>query len=224
MTPTRRRPRGYLKLERQLWADGVRLVAGIDEAGRGPLAGPVFAAAVILPPGKLIRGVDDSKLLPAGVREKLAARIQERAVCYGLGAASTREVERLNILRASHLAMRRALERLERPPEHVIVDGLPVPELAERCTAVVSGDRLVHAVACASILAKVFRDRLMHRLAPRYPDYGWETNVGYGTPEHREALLRLGPTPHHRRTFVPVQLSLALDDDTPAGIPAASAT
>lgn len=209
----RRRPKGYLQLERSLWARGVDRVAGVDEAGRGPLAGPVFAAAVILPAGRLIRGVDDSKLLTPETRERLAQRIRERALCYAVGAASTREVDRLNILRASHLAMRRALRRLPAPPEHVVVDGNPVPDLWRECecTPVVDGDRLVHAVACASILAKVTRDHLMRRLAGRYPGYGWETNAGYGTPEHREALLRLGVTPHHRLSFSPLQLTLDLD-------------
>lgn len=206
----RRRPRGYLKLERELWERGVTHVAGVDEAGRGPLAGPVFAAAVILPPGRLLRGVDDSKLLAPGVRERLAARIQSRATCWAVAAASSREVDRLNILRASHLAMRRALRRLGVEPEHVVVDGLPVPDLAPECTAVVDGDRLVHAVSCASILAKVYRDRLMHRLAPRYPGYGWATNVGYATEEHRSALAELGVTPHHRLSFQPTQLGLDL--------------
>lgn len=209
----RRRPRGYLKLERSLWADGVERVAGVDEAGRGPLAGPVFAAAVILEPGRLIRGVDDSKLLTAPHREKLAKRIRARAVSWAVGAASTREVDRLNILRASHLAMRRALARLATPPQHVLVDGLSVPDLWAGCgcTAVVDGDHLCHTVACASILAKVYRDQLMRRLGTRYPGYGWETNAGYGTPEHREAILKLGVTPHHRLTFAPLQLTLDLD-------------
>ena len=206
----KRRPRGYLKLERELWDMGLTHVAGVDEAGCGPLAGPVFAAAVILPPGRLLRGVDDSKLLSAEVRERLAARIQERATCWAVAAASSREVDRMNILRAAQLAMRRALRRLRIEPEHVVVDGRPVPDLAPACTPVVEGDRLVHAVACASILAKVFRDRLMRRLAERYPGYGWETNVGYGTEEHRSAIAELGVTPHHRLSFQPTQLGLDL--------------
>ncbi len=185
-------------------------MAGVDEAGRGPLAGPVLAAAVILPPGHIIPGVDDSKRLQPAVRERLADEIRRQALACSIGAASAREVDRLNILRATHLAMRRALDRLPVPVDHVIVDGLPVPILGEAQTAVVEGDRRVHSVACASILAKVTRDRLMRRLAPRYPAYGWERNAGYGTPEHRDALARLGPTPHHRRSFAPVQLALDL--------------
>jgi len=185
-------------------------VAGVDEAGRGPLAGPVLAAAVILPPGGFIPGVDDSKRLSPAVRERLAEEIRRRAVACAIGAASAREVDRLNILRATHLAMWRAVCRLPIRPDHVIVDGLPVPLLGEAQTAVVEGDRRVHSVACASILAKVTRDRLMRRLAARYPAYGWDRNAGYGTAEHRDALARLGPTPHHRRSFAPVQLTLEL--------------
>lgn len=199
-----------LALETEFWARGLTHVAGVDEAGRGPLAGPVLAAAVILPPGHIIPGVDDSKRLQPAVRERLADEIRRQALACSIGAASAREVDRLNILRATHLAMRRALDRLPVPVDHVIVDGLPVPILGEAQTAVVEGDRRVHSVACASILAKVTRDRLMRRLAPRYPAYGWERNAGYGTPEHRDALARLGPTPHHRRSFAPVQLALDL--------------
>ena len=121
-------------------------------------------------------------------------------------------MDRLNILRASHLAMKRAIARLDPLPEHVLVDGLPVPELGPGHTAIVDGDAKSFTIACASIVAKTVRDRLMHRLAPRYPGYGWETNVGYGTPEHVAALSDFGPTPHHRRSFVPVQLSLDLCD------------
>jgi ribonuclease HII len=208
-----RRPSGYLKLERKLWGRGLVHVAGVDEAGRGPLAGPVFAAAVVLPPGLLLRGIDDSKLLRRAIRERLASKIQRRATAWAVAAASTREVDRLNILRASHLAMRRSLARLGLEPEHVVVDGLAVPDLAPCCTPVVDGDRLVHAVACASILAKVYRDRLMRRLSGRYPGYGWETNVGYATREHRDAIAELGITPHHRLSFQPNQLALDLFGD-----------
>lgn len=207
----RRRLNKLLALERSFWDRGLELLAGIDEAGRGPLAGPVLAAAVILPEGVAIEGVDDSKRLPPAVREELAVEICERAICYGIGAASSREIDRLNILRATHLAMQRAVQRLRVAPQHLFVDGLPVPALGEEHTAVVEGDRRVHSIACASIIAKVTRDRLMRRLAARYPGYGWEQNAGYGTPEHRAAIQRLGLTPHHRRSFAPVQLSLELE-------------
>lgn len=192
-----------LATERDLWSSGLRHVAGIDEAGRGPLAGPVVAAAVILPPETPIRGVDDSKRLPPERREALFAEIHGHALCVGVGAASAREIDRINILRASHLAMRRALEHLRVAPERVIVDGLPVPLLPADHIAVVDGDALVHCVACASVVAKVVRDRLMTRLAARYPEYGWAHNAGYGTAEHREAIARFGLTPHHRRSFEP---------------------
>lgn len=206
----RRRRGAPLAIERELWSQGLRLVAGVDEAGRGPLAGPVVAAAVIFRPEDRVPGVTDSKQLTAEVREELVVEIRRRALVIGVGAASCREVDRLNILRASHLAMKRAIARLDPLPEHVLVDGLPVPELGPGHTAIVDGDAKSFTIACASIVAKTVRDRIMQRLAPRYPGYGWETNVGYGTPEHVEALADFGPTPHHRRTFVPVQLSLDL--------------
>ena len=211
MGGSRRRRRGApLKLERTLWGRGLARVAGVDEVGRGPLAGPVVAAAVIFQPEVRVPGVVDSKQLSENVRDELVVEIRRRALCIGVGAASPREVDRLNILRATHLAMRRALDRLSHEAEHVLVDGLPVPDLGWEHTAVVDGDSKSFTIACASIVAKTTRDRLMKRLAARYPDYGWETNVGYGTPEHVTALGDLGPTPHHRRSFVPVQLALDL--------------
>jgi ribonuclease HII len=188
-------------------------VAGVDEAGRGPLAGPVLAAAVILPPRVGIRGVDDSKRLTPEQRERLFVEIREKAICIGVGAASPREIDRINILRATWLAMERAVRRLQCVPERIIIDGLPVPVFGEEHRAIVDGDAKVHCIACASIIAKVVRDRLMHRLAPRYPDYGWDENAGYGTPEHRGAIARLGFTPHHRRSFEPnFQLTFDLLD------------
>jgi ribonuclease HII len=192
-----------MELEQSFWDRGMELVAGVDEAGRGPLAGPVLAAAVVFAPGVGIRGVNDSKQLNAQKREALFAEIRSKALAIGVGAASTKEVDRLNILRASHLAMRRAIMRLPFEPHHIIVDGLPVYELGERHTAVVDGDAKVHAIACASIVAKVIRDRAMHMLATRYPGYGWDHNVGYGTQEHRDAIGVIGLTPHHRRSFEP---------------------
>jgi ribonuclease HII len=206
----KRRRGAPLTLERELWAGGLEQVAGVDEAGRGPLAGPVVAAAVVFAPEVRVPGVTDSKKLSEAVRDELVVEIRRRALCVGVGAASPAEVDRLNILRATHLAMRRALARLPRDPDHILVDGLPVPELCAEQTAVVEGDSKSFTIACASIVAKTTRDRVMRQLARRYPDYGWETNVGYGTPEHVTALAELGPTPHHRRSFVPVQLSLEL--------------
>jgi len=195
-------------LEAELHDRGLRYLAGIDEVGRGPLAGPVLAVAVILPPGLVIEGVDDSKRLTPRAREAAAREIERSALAVGIGAASPREIDQLNILRATHLAMERAVRRLTIEPDHLLVDGLPVPAFGERQTAVVGGDAEVHTIACASIIAKVTRDRIMRGLASRYPGYGWESNVGYGTRAHLEALERLGPTPHHRRSFAPVQLSL----------------
>jgi len=209
--PKLRRRRALITLERRLWEAGARIVAGVDEAGRGPLAGPVVAAAVVFPAGcKGVQGVNDSKELTEEARILLDRRIRRRAFAFALGAASAREIDRINILRASHLAMRRALARLHLDVDHVIVDGLPVRDLGREQTAVVDGDARIHCVACASVLAKVARDRLMKRLAHRYPQYGWDTNVGYGTPEHRAALLEFGPSPHHRLSFAPLQLSLGL--------------
>jgi ribonuclease HII len=206
----RRRLAKLLAFERDLWGRGLQFLAGVDEVGRGPLAGPVVAAAVVLPRDLAIRGVDDSKRLPASSREELAVEIRRRAISVGIGAASSREIDRMNVLRAAHLAVRRALARLSVPPEHVLVDGLPIPNLGFEHTALVEGDMRVHSVACASIVAKVTRDRLMRRLARAYPGYGWEHNAGYATAEHREALARLGPTPHHRLSFAPLQPTLDL--------------
>ncbi len=204
------RLQNLLDYEEGFWSRGFSAVAGVDEAGRGPLAGPVVAAAVVLPPGTSIVGARDSKTLSRRYREELAAEILHRAAGVGLGAASVREIDRLNILVSTGLAMSRALDQLAPPPDHVVVDGLPVSGLGWKHTAVVKGDHRIHSVACASILAKVVRDRLMTRLSRRYPGYGWETNMGYGTEEHRAALSRLGPTPHHRLSFGNLQGELGL--------------
>ncbi len=198
-------------LERDLRREGVRLIAGVDEVGRGPLAGPVVACAVIMPPDtRRIGGVTDSKRLSPPERTRLAVRIRRRAVAVGLGAASVREIDRLNIYHATVLAMRRALARLHVTPEHVLVDGRRLPTLGVEHTAVVGGDALCYSIACASIVAKVTRDRLMAALGVRYPHYGWTRNVGYGTDEHRRGLGVAGLSPHHRRSFGPVS-QLALD-------------
>ncbi|MBT8397130.1 MAG: ribonuclease HII [Gemmatimonadetes bacterium] len=199
-----------LEYEERFWSRGFSHVAGVDEAGRGPLAGPVVAAAVLLPPGTLISGAKDSKALSVARREELAVEILQRASAVGLGAASVREIDRLNILVSTRLAMDRALTHLPLRPDQVVVDGLPVAGLGWEHEAIVGGDGQVHSIACASILAKVTRDRLMTALSRRHPGYGWETNKGYGTQEHRSALERLGPTPHHRLTFGGVQTELNL--------------
>jgi ribonuclease HII len=170
----------------------------------------VVAAAVVFPVGaKPIRGLDDSKLLTARQRAKLAVRIRQRALAVAVGAASVREIDRLNIRRASILAMRRALRRLGVVPTDVLVDGLPCPELECPHQAIIGGDAKCHSIAAASVIAKTIRDRLMDRLAARYPLYAWETNKGYATAEHLDALQLHGPTPHHRWSFEPVaQLNL----------------
>jgi ribonuclease HII len=204
------RPQDLLDYERRCWGRGLSWVAGVDEVGRGPLAGPVVACAVVLPADTCVQGATDSKLLDRETREELAVAIRRVALAVALGAASVREIDRLNILNATTLAMRRALGHLPRAPEHVVVDGLPVRGLGWDHEAVVGGDGLVHSIACASIVAKVVRDRLMHRLATRYPGFGWETNVGYGTAQHRSGLDELGPTPHHRQTFLGLQFELEL--------------
>lgn len=206
------RLQSLLELERDLWGRGLLFVAGIDEVGRGPLAGPVVAAAVVMPPHCEVCGADDSKRLTARQRDELAREIVGSARAVAIGAASAREIDRINIRRATALAMSRAIRRLPVAPDHLVVDGLAVPELGlQSQTAVVGGDRRVHAVACASIVAKVCRDRLMTRLALRYPAYGWDRNKGYGTPEHLAALRALGASPHHRLSFQPVeQLPLEL--------------
>jgi ribonuclease HII len=189
------------------------LVAGVDEAGRGPLAGPVVAAAVILDPGRPIAGLADSKTLVPKRREALAVEVRAGSLAWGLGWADAAEVDALNVLQATFLAMRRALVALSTPPAHVIVDGDRCPQLgglALECTleAVVQGDATVPSVSAASILAKCARDAFMRELESRYPGYGFAGHKGYPTAEHVAALRRLGPSPVHRRSFGPVQSCL----------------
>jgi ribonuclease HII len=192
------------------------IVCGIDEAGRGPLAGPVVAAAVILDPRRLPKslrlGLDDSKVLPADAREAcwraLRGCVERGSAHIGVGAASAREIDRINILRAALLAMARAVASLGVRPAVALVDGTMAPPVDCAVETVVKGDALSFSIAAASIVAKVTRDRIMRDLAPRYPGYGWETNVGYATREHGEAIGRLGVTPHHRRSFAPVRLAV----------------
>ncbi|MEX1111785.1 MAG: ribonuclease HII [Chthoniobacterales bacterium] len=191
--------------ERALRARGIFLVAGVDEAGRGPLAGPVVAAAVILPDDCAIEGLDDSKKLTAKKREHFHAILTVRAdICWGIGQAEVAEIDRLNILRATHLAMARAVAALPRKPDHALVDGLPVHGLPVPHTALVAGDTLSLSIAAASIMAKVTRDRLMTALDAEYPQYGFARHKGYGVREHFEALRSHGPSPVHRRSFQPV--------------------
>ena len=178
---------------------GPQWIAGVDEAGRGPLAGPVVAAAVILDPDHPITGLADSKVLTAGQREELAAQIRELALCWALGKAEVEEIDRLNILRATLLAMRRAVEGLSRQPAMVLVDGTHTPDIACPSRAIVRGDATVAAISAASILAKVARDQEMLRLDNCYPGYGFARHKGYPTRAHIDALERLGVCPIHRR-------------------------
>ena len=186
------------------------LVAGVDEAGRGPLAGPVVAAAVILPPVRCIRGLADSKTLDAEQRERLAPRIRARAVACGVGWADVAEIDALNILAATLLAMRRALAGLGVAPRHVRIDGNRAPSLdglgfSCTCETIVKGDAKEADIAAASILAKTWRDRWMTAADARHPGYGFAVHKGYATPAHLEALRRLGPCPLHRRSFEPLR-------------------
>ncbi len=182
-------------------------VCGIDEAGRGPLAGPVTAAAVILDPADIPSGLADSKILSPARRNHLRRQIEARAE-VGLGFASVREIEDLNILQATLLAMQRAVANLPVRPGYALVDGNRLPELPCPAEAIVKGDSKSVSIAAASIIAKENRDAVMRELAAQFPGYGWQQNMGYGTRGHREALERLGVTPHHRRTFGPVKALL----------------
>ena len=206
-----------LRLERRLWSDGLQRVAGVDEVGVAPTCGAVVAAAVIIRPNaRRSPGVRDSKTLSAGQRDRLAPRIQARALAVGVGAASVAEIDRLNIYHATHLAMRRAVARLG-GHDHVLVDGNRIAGFEAEVgpyTAIVDGDALSYSIACASVVAKVVRDRMMARLALRYPGYGLERNQGYATREHRAAIRRLGLTPFHRRSFLALQRTLAGDQAT----------
>jgi len=184
---------------------GQLLVCGVDEAGRGPLAGPVCAAAVILDPRRAIRGLDDSKRLGAAVRVDLAERIRGHALAWAVGWASVAEIDDLNILHASLLAMKRAVEGLPVRPLRVLVDGLHCPEVGVPAAAIVGGDARVRSISAASILAKTERDAEMLRLHARYPEYGFDRHKGYGTPAHVAALRRLGPCALHRAGFEPVK-------------------
>lgn len=196
--------------EREGWEAGYRRVAGIDEAGRGPLAGPVVAACVLLPFGKRPDGLNDSKQLTALQRERLFEAILEMARGWGLGVVSAADIDRLNILRATHLAMQRAAEALPpgMQPDLVLIDGLPVRPFPIEQVALVKGDSRSASIAAASILAKVTRDRLMCEYDALYPMYGFAGHKGYGSPAHLRALAEHGPCPLHRRSFRPVAEAL----------------
>jgi len=202
------------RYERELWREGAVRVVGVDEVGVAPTCGAVVAAAVIMKPhARRIAGVRDSKTLSAQQRDRLAPIIRRRAVAIGLGAASVREIDTINIYHATHLAMRRAIGRLG-GHDHVLVDGNRIAGFEAAVgpySAIVDGDAKCYTIACASVVAKVIRDRMMTLLAARYPGYGWERNQGYATQEHRDAIRRLGLTPFHRRSFLALQRTLAGD-------------
>ena len=190
---------------------GAQIVCGVDEVGRGPLAGPVMAAAVVLDPDRIPEGLNDSKLLSPARREILFAQLTETAR-IGLGSCSVDEIDHINILQASYEAMRRAIADLDVSPDYLLIDGNRIPDRLH-CAAqgLVKGDGRCLSIAAASVVAKVTRDRLMRDLAQHFPGYGWETNMGYGSKRHKAALLDLGVTPHHRRSFRPVRDILCRD-------------
>ena len=192
----------WLEFENQARVRGCRSICGVDEAGRGPLAGPVCAAAVILPEGKIIEGVNDSKKLTEKKREALFDVIKAEAAAYAVAFATVREIEELNILNATMLAMKRAVEALPVKADFAMIDGNRLPGLSIDCEAIVKGDARSMSIACASILAKVSRDRLLYEYAKEYPQYHFDKHKGYGTKLHVEALREYGPCPYHRMSFL----------------------
>lgn len=197
----------WLEYEKQAENCGFTSICGVDEAGRGPLAGPVCAAAVILPSGVIIDGVNDSKKLTEKKREKLIDVIKEQAVSYSVAFATVEEIEDINILNAAMLAMKRAVEGLNVPADFALIDGNKTPELSVPARCIIKGDALSVSIASASIIAKVTRDRLMIELAKMYPEYGFEKHKGYGTKLHTEMLRKYGPCPIHRPSFLKKILS-----------------
>jgi len=194
--------RPTLDYEKSLWEQGIQFVAGIDEAGRGPLAGPVVAAAVVFSKNvTMIPGINDSKQVTPAKREKLYDEIMSGAQAVGIGSVEPDEIDRINILQATHKAMRMAIGRLKLKVQHILVDGRPVPEKIYPQTAIVGGDRKCYSIAAASIIAKVYRDRLMQQYDSVFPGYGFASHKGYGTAEHLEAIARLKPCPIHRMSF-----------------------
>jgi len=195
-------------LENDARSDGFSIIAGVDEAGRGPWCGPVVAGAAILDPATLpddlLKGLDDSKKLKAEKREALLERLHDHAV-IGVGQASVEEIDQMNILAATMLAMSRAVEDLGQPIDLALIDGNKTPNLDCQARAIVKGDGRSLSIAAASIVAKVTRDKIMEKLGEEYPGYGWENNAGYGTQQHQEALAQFGVTPHHRRSFAPIR-------------------
>jgi ribonuclease HII len=195
--------------ERAAWADGMVCVVGLDEAGRGPLAGPVVASAVVLPKKFKTDGIGDSKSLTPAARDRAYDRIMKRAVSVGVGVVDVDEIDRVNILQATYIAMRAALANVSAAFDFILVDGLPVPDLPARSKAIVKGDMKSVSIGAASIIAKVTRDRIMLEIDVHYPEYGFSNHKGYGTPEHLAAIAKHGPCPCHRRSFAPIAERLA---------------
>jgi ribonuclease HII len=194
-----------LTVEQELWRQGLAIVAGVDEVGMGPLAGPVVAAAVVFPAHvsleSLPQGVRDSKTLTAKARERIEPEIRQAAIGVGIGLLDVEEIDRLNIYQAGLKAMRLALAQLPTPPDHVLIDGRSLSDLPQPQTTFIKGDRDIYSIAAASVVAKVYRDRLMRALHERYPHYGFARHMGYGTVAHREAIRQFGPCPAHRKSF-----------------------
>jgi ribonuclease HII len=213
-----------LDFERGLWKKGHARVVGVDEVGLGCLAGPIVAAAVLLPEDLIpINGIRDSKKLSELQRNRLYEQIQQQAIAIGVGMASVAEIEEINVLQASYRAMQRAIGRIQ-PLDHALIDGRKIKvDFGVPITTIIKGDSLSYSIACASIVAKVRRDRLMTRLAGRYPGYGWERNRGYGTAQHLYALRSLGVTPWHRKTYAPVRIVIEQLDLFPQSVPIAIA-
>jgi len=209
-TEERKRIRKMLRYERNLWNEGKKYVAGLDEAGRGPLAGPVVAAAVVFYENPQISMINDSKKLTEEIREYLFDLILNETLC-GIGAAEVGEIDRINIYQASFLAMDRALENLDTQPEHLLVDGRAFPRNDIPFTTIVKGDSISYSVAAASILAKVTRDRMMREYDQEFPQYGFANHKGYATREHLDAIEEFGYCPIHRRSFHPKRFQLELD-------------
>jgi ribonuclease HII len=215
--PSKKSLRPELRQKRLDW-DPLGLLAGVDEAGRGPLAGPVVAAAVILDDTRRINGLADSKVLTPLQREKLYDRIREKALCCAVGEASVQEIDTLNIFHATMLAMRRAVEGLRLRPVKVLVDGNRLPKLDVLSEAIVGGDAKVKSISAASIVAKVTRDRMLAQLHEEFPQYGFAAHKGYSTPEHLEALRTHGPCVHHRRHFSPVAATFVTAEGTQVSV------
>jgi ribonuclease HII len=203
-------------VERLLWESGCVRVAGVDEVGMGPLAGPVVAAAVVFPPGRALKGIADSKQMTRLARERMVVKIRARAIGVGLGIVEPAEIDRLNIYQAGLKAMRLALEALPFEPDHVVVDARHIPGVSVPQTRYGHGDAFVYSIAAASIVAKIHRDDLMRRLDEEYPQYGFRRHVGYATREHLAALRAFGPSPLHRRSFAPCAASADRAPATPA--------